>query len=228
MAAHSKLWYLERFRMLDVVPPAQRQVVERMTRMLEVKRGQRIYIQGDPSDQVFLLKAGVVKISTLGPQQQETILAFLYPGDVFGELAIVDDAPRDHVAVAHEDTVLCALSRDLLIRMSQETPALGYHITKVMGLRVRRLQTRLSELLGKSAAARVAHTLLDLADDYGVADSDGILLPLRLSQADLGNLVGLTRETVNIVLQDLRQRGLVVAGRRSIRIADPAGLRAVS
>ena len=55
-----------------------------------------------------------------------------------------------------------------------------------------------------------------------------ILLPLRLSQSDLGNLVGLTRETVNIVLQDFRQRGLVEAGRRSIRIADPAGLRAVS
>lgn len=228
MAVHSKLWYLGRFRMLDAVPLPQRQAVERMTRLLEVKRGQRIYTHGDPADQVFLLKAGLVKIARLGPRRQETILAFLHPGDLFGELAIVDDAPRDHIAEAHEDTVICVLSRDLVIRMAQDTPALGYHITKVMGQRVRRLETRLSELLGKSAAARVARTLLDLAESDGIHDDAGVLVPIRLSQADIGNLVGLTRETVNAVLREFRRRGLVLAERRSIRIPDPASLRTVS
>jgi CRP-like cAMP-binding protein len=228
MAAHPKVWYLQRFRLLDAMTPPQMQMVEKMTRMLEVKRGQRIYMQGDPSDQIFLLKVGVVKISTVPADQQETILAFLYPGDIFGELAIVDDAPRDHLATAHEDVVLCALSRDLILRMAQETPALGYQITKVMGLRLRRFRTRIEELLCKSAQARIAHTLLDLAADYGIQDDEGILVPLRLNQADLGNLVGLARETVNIVLQDFKQRGLVDAGRRSIRIIDPTRLRAVS
>jgi CRP-like cAMP-binding protein len=228
MAAHSKLWYLQRFRLLEAMTPPQMQTVLKMTRMLEVKRGQRIYVQGDPSDQIFLLKVGVVRISTLATDQQETILAFLYPGDLFGELAIVDDSPRDHLATAHEDVVLCALSRDLLLRMAQETPALGYQITKVMGLRLRRFRTRIEELLCKSAQARIAHTLLDLADDYGIRDDNGILVPLRLNQADLGNLVGLARETVNMVLQDFKQRGLVDAGRRNIRIIDPARLRAVS
>jgi CRP-like cAMP-binding protein len=228
MAAHSKLWYLQQFRLLDAMTEPQKRMVEKMTRMLEVKRGQRIYMQGDPSDQIFLLKVGLVKISTISSDQQETILAFLYPGDVFGELAIVDDAPRDHIATAHEDVVLCALSRDLLLKMAQETPALGYHITKLMGLRLRRFQTRIEEMLCKSAHARIAHTLLDLAADYGIPDNEGILVPLRLNQADLGNLVGLARETVNIVLQDFKQQGLVEAGRRTIRISDPTRLRAVS
>ncbi len=228
MAAHSKVWYLQRFRLLDAMTVPQKQMVERMTRMLEVKRGQRIYLLGDPSDQIFLLKAGVVRISTVGSDQQETILAFLYPGDIFGELAIVDDSPRDHIATAHEDVVLCALSRDLLLKMAQDTPALGYQITKVMGLRLRRFRTRIEELLCKSAQARIAHTLLDLAADYGVPDDNGVLVPLRLNQADLGNLVGLARETVNVVLQDFKQRGLVDAGRSSIRIMDPRRLRAVS
>lgn len=228
MAAHSKLWYLQRFRLLDAMTPSQMQTVLKMTRMLEVKRGQRIYMEGDPSDQLFLLKVGVVKISTAPSDQQETILAFLYPGDIFGELAMIEDSPRDHIATAHEDVVLCAVSRDLMVRMAQETPALGYQITKVMGLRVKRFRTRIEELLYKSAHARVAHTLLDLATDYGIPDSHGILVPLRLNQADLGNLVGLARETVNTVLQDFKQRGLVEAGRRNIRIIDPSRLRAVS
>ena len=228
MALHSKLWYLQRFRMLDALTEPQKRSVEKMTRMLEIPRGQRIYLAGDPSDQIFLLKAGVVRISTGGADGQDTILAFLYPGDIFGELAIVDDAPRDHVAIAHEDIVLCALNRDLLLQMVQQSPALGYQITKLMGLRLRRFRTRVEELLYKSAPARIAHTLLALASDYGVRDDDGILIPLRLNQGDLGNLVGLARETVNIVLQDFRQRGLVEASRQSIRIKDPDRLRAVS
>jgi CRP/FNR family cyclic AMP-dependent transcriptional regulator len=228
MAVHSKLWYLQRFRLLEAMSPPQMEMALKMTRMLEVKRGQTIYMEGDPSDQLFLLKVGVVKISTAPADRPETILALLYPGDIFGELAMVEDTPRDHVATAHEDVVLCALSRDMLLKMAQETPALGYHITKVMGLRVKRFRTRIEELLYKSAHARIAHTLLDLASDYGIPDSEGILVPLRLNQADLGNLVGLARETVNTVLQDFKQRGLVEAGRRNIRIIDPHRLRAVS
>ena len=207
---------------------SQKKTLGKMTRMLEVNRGQRIYTQRDPSDEIFLLKAGVVKISTVGSDQQETILALLYPGDIFGELSIVDDTPRDHIATAHEDTVLCALSRDLLVRMIRETPALGYAITKLMGLRLRRFRTRIEALLCKDAHARIALTLLDLAADYGIQDNQGILVPLRLNQGDLGNLVGLARETVNTVLHDFKQQGLVEAHRDNIRIIDPARLRAIS
>jgi CRP-like cAMP-binding protein len=228
MAAHSKLWYLERFRLLDVLTDAQKREVEALTRMLEIKRGHHIYAPGDPSDQIFLLKAGIVRISAMTGDQDERILAFLYPGDIFGELAVVDETPRGHLATAHEDVVLCALGRDLLLRLIQETPALGYRITKLMGLRLRRFETRVEELLFKSAHARVAHALLDMATDYGVEDDGGVLIPIRLNQRDLGNLVGLARETVNVVLQDFKQRGLVDATRRSIRITDPSRLRLVS
>lgn len=227
MAAHSKLWYLQHFRLLEALTDSQKHSVEHMTRMLELKRGQRIYLPGDPSDQIFLLKSGVVKI-TAGGGEQDTILALLYPGDIFGELAMLDDAPRDHVAEVIEDTVLCAMNKDLLLQMIQQSPALGYRITKLMGLRLRRLSTRVEELLYKSAHARVANTLLDLARDYGVRDTDGILIPIRLNQGDLGNLVGLARETVNIVLQDLRKRGLIETSRHNIRLKDPEKLRGVA
>lgn len=227
MAAHGKLWYLQHFRMLDALSDAQKHNVDQMTRMLEVRRGERIYITGDPSDQIFLLKAGAVKISSSGPDGQETILAFLHPGDLFGELAIVDDTPRDHVATAHDDTVLCAINRDMVLKLAQQSPALGYHITKLMGLRLRRFRMRLEELLCRNAPARVAHALVDLAAECGVRDSAGTLIRLRLNQGDLGNLVGLARETVNIILQDFRQRGLIVLEGKKIRITNEVGLREV-
>ena len=228
MTAHSKLWHLERFRMEDALTEAQKRALESTTRLLEVPRGHPIYLPGDASDDVFLLKAGVVKISVGGPEGSNAILAFLYPGDIFGEQAILDDTPRDHVATAHEDAVLCALNRDTLRQVMQQSPALGYHVTTLMSLRLRRCRLRVEKLLYKSAPARIAHTLLDLATDYGVPDDAGVVIPLRLNQSDLGNFVGLARETVNIVLQDFRQRGLIDTDRKSIRINDPEQLRRIS
>lgn len=228
MAARSKIWYLQHFRMLEALSESQMQRMDHMTRMLDVPRGDRIYLTGDPSDQIFLLKAGAVRISSIGADGHEIILAFLHPGDLFGELAMVDDAPRDHIATAHEDTVLCAIDRETVVQLVQQVPTLGYQITKLMGLRLRRFRTRVQELLCKGAPERVAHALLDLAAECGVRDSAGVLVKIRLNQSDIGNLVGLARETVNIVLQDFRQRGLIEVEGRRIRIRDEAGLRQVS
>ena len=228
MALHTKLWYFERFGLINVLTEVQRRQFVGLARMLELKRGSAIYLPGDPSDQMFLLKAGVIRIARAGPGEEERILTLLYPGDIFGELAVVDDSPRDHLAVVHEDAVICAMSRDTLLRMIRTAPELGFQITKLMGQRVQRFQSRIEELLCKSAPARLAHAMAELAERHGIRDADGVRVPLRLSQTDLGRLVGLRRETVNTILQDWRAQGLVEADRRAIRIRDMAQLRRVT
>ncbi len=120
-----------------------------------------------------------------------------------------------------------AISRDLLLDLIRQSPELGYRVTKLMGFRLKVFRTRVEELLCKSAQERVAHTLLDLASEHAVRDADGIVIPLRLTQRDLANLVGLTRETINAVFRGFRQDGLVEADRRSIRLKDPGRLQAV-
>ena len=227
MPTHTKLWYFERFRMISALSDAQKRQLEKMTQMLEVKRGTTIYLPGDPSDQIYLLKSGVIKIST-NTAERDVILALLHPGDIFGELAVVDDAPRDHVAEAYEDCVICAMNRDTVMRMIRETPEVGFQITKLIGLRLRTFRSRVEELLCKSAHARVAHALLELAERHGVSDQDGVLVSLRLSQGDLGRLVGLSRETVNAILQEWREQNLLEMDRRSIRLRRPAQLRQIA
>jgi CRP-like cAMP-binding protein len=227
MTVHSKLWYLQRFGLLDALGEPARQRLAQSTRMLEVKRGRRVYLPGDPSDQIFLLKTGVIKIAAIGPHDREAILAFLYPGDIFGELALVDNSPRDHLAEAHEDSLLCAINKDVMLRLIRESPELGYRITKLMGLRLKALHTRLGQLLYKSASARIAETLVELGTEHGVRDDRGTIVPFRLSQRELANLVGLTRETVNLVLHELRQEGLVEVDRGRVRLLDVQKLRDV-
>ena len=218
---------MQRFRLLDALGVPARQLIAQSSRMLEVKRGQRIYLPGDPSDQVFLLDSGVIKIVFVGPGDREVILAFLHSGDIFGELAIADDGPRDHIAEVHEDAVLCAVGKDLMLRLVRESPDLDYQIIKLMGLQVKRLHTRLERLLYKGAAARVAETLVELANEHGVTDARGTIVPFRLNQRELANLVGLTRETVNVVLHEFRQKGLIEVDRGRIRLLDVPKLQAV-
>jgi CRP-like cAMP-binding protein len=120
------------------------------------------------------------------------------------------------------------MNRDTVMRLIRETPDVGFQITKLIGLRLRTLRSRVEELLCKSAHARVAHALLEIGSRHGVADRDGVLISLRLSQGDLGRLVGLSRETVNAILQEWREQHLVEMDRRSVRLRDPERLRQIA
>jgi CRP-like cAMP-binding protein len=224
---HSALWYFEHFGLLQGLSDEQKQIVSKQSDMLEIKRGQPVYLPGDPSRYVYLVKAGAVKIVGKAPEDGEVILSVLTPGDIFGEMALAGDEPQDHRAEAADDTLLCEVPRDLLIQMIGEAPAFGLHVTKLLGRRLRTMRTRVEELLGKSAPARLAHAILELSRQHGIKDNGGILIPLRLSQGDLGKLVGLTRETVNGILHVWREQGLVEMDRRSIRVSDPERLRRV-
>lgn len=224
---HSAIWYFEHFGLLQGLSAEQKQTISQQSDMFQLKRGQPVYLPGDPSKYVYLVKAGAVKIVGKAPEGCEVIMTILMPGDLFGELALADDEPQDHRAEAIDDTLLCEVPRDLMIQMIEEAPAFGLHITKMMGLRLRTLRTRVEELLGKSAPARLAHAILQLSHQHGIEDDAGVLIPLRLSQGDLGKLVGLTRETVNGILQAWRDQRIVDMDRHSIRVRDPERLRRV-
>jgi CRP-like cAMP-binding protein len=225
---HSPLWYFEHFGLLQGLSTEQKQEVEQHTRMMHVKRGDLLYLPGDPSEHVYVVKTGAVKIVGRSPEGCEVILAILTPGDIFGEMALAGaDEPEDHRAEALDDSLLCQVPRGLLVRMIEEAPAFGWHVTKLVGLRLRTLRTRVEELLGKNAPARLAHAILQLAHQHGIQDDGGILIPIRLSQGDLGKLVGLTRETVNSILHVWRDQGIVEVDRRSVRVRDPDRLQRV-
>ncbi len=222
---HSALWYFEHFGLLRGLSDEQKQQVLSKSRMFEARRGQPIYLAGDPSEHVYLVKTGAVKVVGRTPEGADVILAVLTPGDIFGELALTGHEPRDHRAEAADDSLLCEMPRDLLVQMFRESADFGLHLTKLLGLRIRTLRMRVEELLGKSAPARLAHALLQLAEQHGVQDGGGVLLPLRLSQGELGKLVGLTRETVNSIVQAWRDQGLIDMDRRCIRLRNPERLR---
>lgn len=196
--------------------------------MREIRRKEVLYLPGDAGDRVYLLKRGVVKISTVTDDGKEIILALMRPGEVFGEESVLEDAPRDHMAEAYEDALICVITRQDFLGMLRAHPEMAFKVTKLVGFRLKTLRNRVEGLLFKGAPARLAQTLLDLARDHGIEDDEGVLLPLKLSQQDLASLIGVTRESVNLALADFRGRGLVEMEGRSLRLRRPEELRALA
>ena len=201
-------WNRQPFKLFESLANPERRLMNGASRVIELRRRQQLYVPGDICYELFVLKTGVVKLSVASPEGREIVLSFLRPGDVFGELTIVADGPHDHTAEAHEDAVLWALRGDAIRKLMEESSQLACELTRLMGRRLQAYRNRVEELLYKGAHARVAHTLLDLAQHHGVADAQGIVIPLRLSQRDIVNLVGLTRHSIRVrapeVLRALR------------------------
>lgn len=228
MAQQTKLWYLKNVNLFHGMSDDQMRMVEERTVMREIRRKEVLYLPGDAGDRIYVLKRGVVKISTLTEDGREIILALLRPGEVFGEEAVLEDAPRDHMAEAHDDALLCVITRQDFMAVMRAHPEMAFKVTKLVGFRLKTLRNRVEGLLFKGAPARLAQTLLDLARDHGVKDAQGILVPLKLSQQDLANLIGVTRESVNLALADFRSRGLVELEGRSLRVLQPDQLKALT
>jgi CRP-like cAMP-binding protein len=227
LAERTKLWYLQNINLFRGIPEDQMRMVEQRTVMRELRRKEVLYLPGDAGDRIYLLKRGVVKISSLDDDGREIILALLRPGDVFGEEAALGDAVRDHMAEAYEDALVCMVSKQDFLDMLRKVPDLAFKVTKLIGFRLKTLRSRVDTLLFKGAPARLAATLLDLAKEHGVPDAQGVLLPLKLSQQDLASLIGVTRESVNLALSDFRKKGLVAVEGRTIRLLDPERLATV-
>jgi CRP/FNR family transcriptional regulator, cyclic AMP receptor protein len=223
----TKLWYLKNINLFHSMSEEQMRMIEQRTVMREVRRREVLYLPGDAGDRIFLLKRGVVKISALGEDGREIILALLRKGEVFGEEAALEDAPRDHLAEAYEDALICIITKQDFLDMLRTYPDLAFRVTKLVGFRLKTFRSRVEKLLFKGAPARLAATLLDLARDHGVPDAQGILLPLKLSQQDLASLIGVTRESVNLALSDFRKKGLVAVEGRTIRLPRPEALQAI-
>jgi len=227
VAQHTKLWYVKNVNLFHGMSDDQMRMVEERTVMREIRRKEVLYLPGDAGDRIYLLKRGVVKISTLTDDGKEIILALLRPGEVFGEESVLEDAPRDQMAEAYEDALICVITRQDFMGILRAHPEMAFKVTKLVGFRLKTLRNRVEGLLFKGAPARLAQTLLDLARDHGVKDDGGVIVPLKLSQQDLANLIGVTRESVNLALADFRSRGFLEFEGRHLRILRTEDLRAL-
>lgn len=220
----NKLWYLKHIRLFDGISPSEMQEMEKITRMEEVKKRQPLYLPGDPSSNVYLLKKGRVKIANSAPSGKEVTFDILEPGEVFGELEVLEDAPRSTSAETLDDTLICVIPRKDFDQYLAMHPNVTVKLTKLIGLRLRKIQSRVEDLVFRDVPARLAHLLVELSKSDGVKEGNGIRLKAKLTHQEMANLIGCSRETVSSTLGQFRDDGLVRLDGRAITILNEKGL----
>lgn len=221
-----KLWFLKRCDLLGKLQLEQLARLEARCRIAEFAKGALIYLPSDTAEACCLLACGRVRIFAVTPDGKQSILAFIEPGDLFGELAIFDASRRDEFAEAAENSTVVLLPGDAIRALALDNSALSFGITKLIGLRRRRIERRLRGLLFRSNRQRLIHLLLELAEQFGYPTPRGVQIGIKLSHQELASVIGSTRESVTLILGELEEQGAVAIVRRRIELLEPQRLAA--
>ena len=192
-----------------------------------VRRGQTIFQRGDEGSSLMAVLRGRVRISSVSGDGKELTLNVINPGEIFGEIALLDGQPRSADAVAIEDSVLLVVDRRYFLPFLRHKEDLCLRLLAVLCSRLRRTSTALEEIALFDLPVRLARVLLKLAEDYGRPGSTGTRIDLKLSQRDLSNLVAASRESVNKLWRTWRENGTVELEDGFIVLRRPVGLRAL-
>ncbi|QDT05532.1 Global nitrogen regulator [Rubripirellula lacrimiformis] len=214
------IWHFSNSDLFRKLQPAQLRRLESCSRSRLYPARSPIYLPSQPADSVFLIQSGLVKVCNLTGDGKQSILAFVEPGQLFGELAIFDPDQRDEYVEAVEKTMVVVIPAVELQNLIAVNHAVAISLAKMIGLRRHQMERRLKNLLFQSNRDRLIHLLLDLAEQFGVSGNDGVRLRIKLAHQEIANLMGSTRETVTILLGQLRSEGLIDVGRRKIVIFD--------
>ncbi len=219
-----KIWHLKRFNFFTCLSQSEMVEFSRNAMEKRFKKKEMIFLPGDKGDKVYLLKAGVVKISKYSDSGKEIILGMVNPGEIFGEMALIDKAPRENVAEAIMDSYVCIVDRDNFTRYLQRNPEMSLRLTKIFGLKFKRLGQKVEDLVFRNVYQRLAGLLLHLFEAYGYTKNEKTYIYVKLTHYDIASLIGSTRETTTASLNDFKREGLIDFDGRKLVIIDKEGL----
>jgi len=207
-----------RIPLLSGLAPEERAQIIALLDVRPYAARETVVWEGEAGGSLFVVLSGYLKATTAGADGQELLLSIMGPGEVFGELSLLDGQPRSASVTALEATTLATLDRNPFLRMLEESPKLAIRLLGVLAQRLRNLSKRCENVACMDVRSRLAEALVFLADKHGHPLGGKIEIPVKLSQHDLGSMVGATRESVNKLLRDWARIGVLshVAGRVTI------------
>lgn len=183
-------------------------------------RGHVIFDEGEPADRLYIIQTGMVKLGRKSPDGKENLLSIMGPSDMFGELSIFDPGPRTSTATTVTDVRALTMDRPALRQWLRIRPEIAEQLLRVVAGRLRRTNTMLGDLIFTDVPGRVAKALLELAQRFGSREAGLLRVTHDLTQAEIAQYIGASRETVNKALNDFAQRGWLRLAGRSVLILD--------
>jgi CRP/FNR family transcriptional regulator/CRP/FNR family cyclic AMP-dependent transcriptional regulator len=173
---------------------------------------QIILLAEEEGDTMFVIRQGTVKVSVITDEGREIILDLLGTGDFFGEMALLDGYPRSATVTAMEATELVMLRRSDFLGLLHREPQIASKLLVELTTRLRRADRKIETLALVNSTSKILKILMELGERYGTYTKDGVILHHPPTQQELGNMVGISRETTSRILNDLKRKGCIVYG----------------
>jgi CRP/FNR family transcriptional regulator, cyclic AMP receptor protein len=214
------------FRDLD---PRSLAEIRSLARRRSFKPQEVVFRQGDVGDGLYLIATGFLKVTISGPTGTTTTLSLMGPNEMFGELSLLDGGPRSATVTAVTRAELLSIDREPFLQVFKSRPSVAIALVEVVARRLRRLSEKSDDVSGLPVASRLAKQLLLLAESHAfrVAPTR-VRLAIRLSQRELGELVGTSRESVNKHLGRWKQRRILDEDNGFLVVTDIEQLRAIA
>ena len=194
-------------------------------RLKSLKQGQTLFWKGDEGTALYIVKKGTIKIVLPSTEGDEIIVTMFSEGDFFGEMALLDGEPRSADAVAIEPSEVFILSRNNFLSFLQSNVNAIKSTLSLLSKRLRRTDDMLENTCFLNISARLVKNLIELAESHGRTKGSEVLIDLSLTQKELGDMIGATRESVNKELKALRKQGLIITEESKIQILDISRLK---
>ena len=225
---------ISRVPLLAALPPRESQLVAPLFRAKTFATREMVVREGTQGTALYVVLIGYLKATTLSPDGKETLLSVMGPDEVIGELSVLDGQPCSANVIALEPVTLATIDRAPLLQVLGESPQLSIRLIEVLAQRLRHVSRRCGDIASMNVCSRLAAALVSLAEKHGLSEDGGVCIPVKLSQQDLGNMVGATRESVNKLLRHwtesglLRQEGgrMVIMNFEAMRMMAPESERA--
>jgi CRP-like cAMP-binding protein len=217
---------LEEVQPFAVLHPDDLRMLLERVRLRSYPRGRVIFREGEPGRTLYVIDRGQVKLSTTASGGRELLVAILGRGQIFGELEIFDGGPRGMTARTMEDMDAFVLDKHLVQAILRTRPGFVRRLLELMARRLRRADQAAQDLVFFDASTRLARRLLQLAEEHGTVEPDGtgIQIEVRLTQHEVGQMIGVNRSSVNRLLRSFGEQGYLDWNGGSPMILDPAGL----
>jgi CRP/FNR family cyclic AMP-dependent transcriptional regulator len=215
---------LAKTQLFQALQPADLDAILARAMVKRVLRGEMIRRRGDPGTGMVIIVSGRVRISLVSEDGREVTLTVLGPGEVLGEMTLLDGGECSADATAQEDCVLLALERTQFLRLLRANSDLCLHLMSVLCQRLRRSNAALEDMALLDLSTRLGRLLLRLCNDYGAASPNGTRIEVKLSQKDLSSLAGASREKVNKQLRQWEQEGIIGKDNGRLLVMKPNAL----
>lgn len=187
---------------------------------LKLNKGQVLFKEGQEGDKLYVVIQGKIKLGTTSNDGRENLLSILGPGEMFGELSLFDPEPRASTATAVTDARLVSLAHGAVIGLVTTNPQTSLELLRRLAERLRKSNEVLADLVFADVPGRVAKAIIELGERFGIQKDDGLHVNHDLTQEELAQLVGASRETVNKALADFAARGWVKLEPRAVLVTD--------